>query len=231
MRRIAEWMLLVLGTLLLGLFAAAHVHRELGAAQARAALEEAARARHAHPAAASRAAAAAAPMPGQARFAVPEPDTTLWSGGRLAAWLETLTGPAAEPLALLEIPSIGLAVAVLVDTDAWSLNRGVGHIPGTALPGDSGNAGIAGHRDGFFRGLAHVAPGDDVILTLPDGASLRYRIQWTRVVRPEEVSVLDATPEVSLTLVTCYPFYFVGSAPERWIVRAVQREERVSRAP
>ena len=88
------------------------------------------------------------------------------------------------------------------------------------MPGTSGNSGIAGHRDGFFRPLGDIAPGDAIELeTLHE--SQVYRVERTWIVDPEDVSVLDPTTDRSLTLVTCYPFYFVGPAPQRFIVRAV----------
>jgi len=115
-------------------------------------------------------------------------------------------------------------VAILPGTDEFVLNRGLGHIEETALPGTSGNSGIAGHRDGFLRGLKDVAVGDAVELETLQGRQI-YRVERMWVVEPEDVSVLDPTPVQSLTLVTCYPFYFIGSAPQRFIVRAVRAEE------
>ena len=152
-------------------------------------------------------------------------DLTLWSDARIKAWQRTrhLTNP--TPLAVLRIPRIGLEVAVLEGTDEVTLDRAVGHIEDTSLPGANGNAGIAGHRDGFFRGLINVIPGDALELETRQGSE-DYRIERTWIVNPDDVSVLDATPERSLTLVTCYPFYFVGPAPQRYIVRAVRLETR-----
>jgi sortase A len=120
---------------------------------------------------------------------------------------------------VLRIPKINLAVPVLEGTDDWTLNRAVGHIEDTAPLGAAGNAGIAGHRDGFFRGLKDVKSGDALELEMR-GTSRQYRIERIWVVDPEDVSVLNATPTSAITLVTCYPFYFVGSAPQRYIVRA-----------
>ena len=97
----------------------------------------------------------------------------------------------------------------------------MGHIAGTAGPGTEGNCGIAGHRDGFFSGLKDLRPGDDIELETLRGTEL-YRVERTWIVDPEIVSVLDRTVSWSVTLVTCYPFYFVGSAPQRFIVRAVR---------
>jgi sortase A len=149
------------------------------------------------------------------------PDQSLWSPARISAWRKALIGPAPVPLAVLRIPKIRLEVAVLPDTDDSTLDRGVGHIEGTAPPGTDGNLGIAGHRDGFFRGLKDVTPGDVVEVDTIEGRDI-YRIERTWVVDPEDVSVLEPTSTRSLTLVTCYPFYFIGSAPNRFIVRAVR---------
>jgi sortase A len=159
------------------------------------------------------------------------PDQSLWSTKRLSAWREALTKPAPAPVAVLRIPKIRLEVPVLPDTDDSTLDRGVGHIEGTAAPGTDGNFGVAGHRDGFFRGLKDVAPGDLVEVDTIGGTET-FRIERTWVVDPEDVSVLNPTSARSLTLVTCYPFYFVGSAPSRFIVRAVRvADDRMSARP
>lgn len=126
-----------------------------------------------------------------------------------------------EPLGRLEVPRLGLEVMVAEGTRGWVLRRGAGHLPGTPLPGDTGNVAVAGHRDRHFRPLKDVAPGDEVLLTTPHG-TFRYRVEWTRIVAPRDVEVLDPTDQPTLTLVTCYPFYFVGNAPDRFIVRAHQ---------
>jgi sortase A len=153
---------------------------------------------------------------------VGSPDLSLWSPERIRAWQDSQKR-AAYPLAVLRIPRIGLEVPVLGGTDEWTLNRAVGHIEDTARPGAEGNSGIAGHRDGFFRGLKDVHSGDVLeIDTL--GSTDRYRVERTWIVQPEDVSVLEPTMSPSVTLVTCYPFYFVGSAPQRFIVRAVRTE-------
>ena len=155
------------------------------------------------------------------------PDISLWSPQRVLAWRDASTQPAHQPLAILRIPKIGLDVAVLPGTDDFVLNRGVGHIEDTALPGRDGNSGIAGHRDGFFRGLRDIATGDAIDLETLSGSE-KYRVERVWIVKPEDISVLDPTPTRSLTLVTCYPFYFIGSAPERFIVRAVRVEDRIA---
>lgn len=150
-----------------------------------------------------------------------EPDLSLWDAERVSAWRRSLAEPAPPPLAVLRIPKIHLEVAVLRGTDDIALNRAVGHIDDTALPGTDGNSGIAGHRDGFFRGLKDIAPDDVIELETVRGKEV-YRVEKIWIVEPEDVSVLDPTPARSLTLVTCYPFYHVGPAPQRYIVRAVR---------
>jgi sortase A len=149
------------------------------------------------------------------------PDQSLWSPHRVVAWRKTLSDAFPDPLAVLRITKLQLEVAVLPGTDDRTLDRGVGHIEDTAAPGTSGNTGIAGHRDGFFRGLKDIAAGDTIELDTLDGKSV-YQVERTWIVEPEDVSVLDPTPSSALTLVTCYPFYFIGSAPQRFIVRAVR---------
>jgi len=146
-------------------------------------------------------------------------DTRLWSPQRVRGYEESLREETGHPLAVLRIPRIGIEVPVLDGTDEAKLNRGVGRIEGTALPGQAGNLGIAGHRDGFFRGLKDVAVGDAVELETLDGTEA-YVVDDIRIVDPDDVSVLKPTSSPAITMVTCYPFYFVGSAPRRYIVRA-----------
>jgi sortase A len=110
-------------------------------------------------------------------------------------------------------------VIVAEGTTSKVLRHAVGHIAGTALPGQAGNIGIAGHRDSFFRPLRNIQQEDVIELTTARGI-YRYRVVSTKVVKPEDTAVLDSDGREILTLVTCYPFYFVGSAPERFIVRA-----------
>jgi sortase A len=151
------------------------------------------------------------------------PDLSLWGPERVAAWRVALNEPAPPPLAVLRIPKIRLEVPILQGTDDVTLNRAVGHIDDTALPGAEGNSGIAGHRDGFFRGLKDIGPDDAIELETLRGKET-YRVERIWVVGPEDVSVLETTPTRSLTLVTCYPFYYVGPAPQRYIVRAVRTD-------
>lgn len=147
------------------------------------------------------------------------PDFALWSPERIQAWRDTFSRDAPAALGVLRISRIGLEVPILEGTDDWTLNRAVGHIAETAAPGSDGNCGIAGHRDGFFRGLKDVRAGDEIAIETGSGQEV-YRVERMWVVNPEDVSVLDPTSSRSITLVTCYPFYFVGSAPQRFIVRA-----------
>jgi sortase A len=147
-------------------------------------------------------------------------DFTLWATNRIAAYEASLVQKKDRPLAILRIPRISLEVPVFDDTDDLTLNRGVGRIRGTKQIGQIGNVGIAGHRDGFFRGLKDIAPGDIVELETAGGTN-HYVIKQIQVVKPDDTSVLSSTSTPTLTLVTCFPFYYVGSAPQRYIVTAV----------
>jgi sortase A len=124
-----------------------------------------------------------------------------------------------EPLGRLEAPRLGLSVMVSQGVSNRTLRRSAGHIPGTALPGELGNVGIAGHRDTFFRPLKEIRKNDTLTLTTLEG-TYQYVVDSTEIVAPDNVKVLDPTDRPILTLVTCYPFYYVGSAPKRFIVQA-----------
>lgn len=121
----------------------------------------------------------------------------------------------------IEIPRLLLSVVVVEGIDKTTLRRAVGHIPGTALPGQPGNVGLAGHRDTFFRPLKDLKLKDEVRVSTLQG-DFKYEVESLRVVEPDNVGVLAASAENVLTLVTCYPFYYFGPAPQRWIVRARQ---------
>jgi len=149
-------------------------------------------------------------------------DFNLWSEKRIEAYERSLTEHFDPPLALLRISKFRLEVPVLEGTDDIALDRGVGHIVGTTRPGDEGNIGIAGHRDGFFRVLKDIGPGDRIELVTPSRKDV-YTVDQIVLVRPNDVSVLQPRSTRSLTLVTCYPFYFIGSAPQRYIVQASVR--------
>jgi LPXTG-site transpeptidase (sortase) family protein len=122
-------------------------------------------------------------------------------------------------LGRLEAPSVKLSTTVLEGSDDATLSRGSGHIEDTPFPGQPGNVGIAGHRDTTFRALRHIHVGDALEFKTADRL-YRYRISKTMIVGPDDVYVLDPTAAPALTLVTCYPFEFVGHAPRRFIVRA-----------
>lgn len=124
-----------------------------------------------------------------------------------------------SPLGRIEIGEIGLAAMILEGTDDGTLQRAVGHIRGTPLPGQDGNIAIAGHRDSFFRELRNIHLGDEITLTTLSG-SKRYLVKSTKVVNPEQTEVLNDEGDNRLTLITCYPFNFIGSAPQRFIVSA-----------
>ena len=130
-------------------------------------------------------------------------------------------------LASLDSPRIGLSVMVLEGTDNHTLRLGAGHLPGTGMPGeDSGNVVIAGHRDTFFRPLRNIQVGDAIDVTSPEG-TYRYEVTWTRVVPPDETEALKPTRNAALTLVTCYPFSYIGPAPDRLVIRAERPEPAV----
>lgn len=149
------------------------------------------------------------------------PDPRRWSIGRIEAFQGLAP---TKPLGVLRIPSLALEVPIHAGTHALSLDRGAGLIEGTASLGAEGNTGLAAHRDGFFRALQDVGVGDLLeIETLT--AKHAYRVSDIRIVVPSAVEVLAATDRPVVTLVTCYPFYFVGPAPRRFVVRA----ERIQR--
>ena len=122
-------------------------------------------------------------------------------------------------LGIVQVPRLGLAVPFVEGSDAEPLEIGAGHIPHTAFPGHHGNAGIAAHRDTMFRPLRNIRPGDDIVITTPAG-SYDYKVSGTEIVMPSDAQVLNRTPNRTLTLVTCYPFFYVGDAPKRFIVHA-----------
>jgi sortase A len=130
----------------------------------------------------------------------------------------------------LQIPRLGVAAMVREGADERTLRQAVGHIPGTALPGKTGNVALAGHRDTFFRELRNIRR-DDAIDLQTDHGTYRYVVDSTKIVGPREVGVLKASGGETLTLVTCYPFYYIGSAPKRFIVHAAQLAVNSRRPP
>lgn len=124
-----------------------------------------------------------------------------------------------DVLGRIEVPRLKLRVAILEGTTARTLRLGVGHIDGTAFPGTAGSIGIAGHRDTYFRGLKDIRKNDQILLETPAGTS-RYEVDWIRITDPADGGILAPTTNSGLTLVTCYPFHYIGAAPERYVVHA-----------
>ena len=181
------------------------------------------------PASDQAAADAAAPRPAPPPPPPPPPreltwsgkvDMKLWSQVRVKAYKVALQRETPPTLAILRIPRLELEVPVHDGTTDAVLDLAAGRIEETALPGTVGNVGIAAHRDGFFRMLKDIKEGDALVLDTPVAAE-QYRVEWIRITTPDDVSVIDPTPGPSVTLVGCYPFYHVGPAPKRFIVRAV----------
>ena len=159
-----------------------------------------------------------------------EIDTILASGASSTADDRSAPRPApakGSTIGRIEIPRLGVSAVIRAGIDARTLRLAVGYIPGTALPGEKGNVGLAGHRDTFFRKLRDINPDDEIRVTTRDGV-FRYFVQRTNIVQPSDVSVLDATGYPALTLVTCYPFTYIGSAPQRFVVRATLRSPNPS---
>ena len=150
--------------------------------------------------------------------ASPEPDYRDWDKQRAHAY-QKAPSVLRAPIAVLDIPKIHLVAPVFEGTDALTLNHSVGLIEDTARPGERGNVGLAGHRDGFFRGLKDLGLGDAIQLRTRDGKDV-YTVDRLQIVSPRDVSVLRPQPKPALTLVTCYPFYYIGSAPKRFVVTA-----------
>ena len=164
-----------------------------------------------------------AALPGDAvdnpAYETTEPDQALWSESRKQQYelaRQAVDGP---PVAVLSIDHLGIEVPVYDGTSEDVLNRGVGRIEGTARVDHEGNLGIAGHRDSFFRPLKDIEIGDMMELQTGEGI-VTYAVSSIEIVEPEDVFVLAPTSERTLTLVTCYPFYYVGHAPKRYIVKA-----------
>jgi sortase A len=158
------------------------------------------------------------------------PSFALWSEQRIRGYQQSLRAHFAPAVGILRIDKIQLEVPILEGTDGLSLNRGVGHVAGTANPGEDGNVAIAGHRDGFFRGLKDVSLGDAVEVA---GASetKTYIVDRISVVDPSDVSVIQPSTRSSLTLITCYPFHYIGGAPRRYIVQASIVDPFLANAP
>lgn len=124
-----------------------------------------------------------------------------------------------ERIGEIEIPRLELRAVILEGDSSQVLRRGIGHLPTTTMPGEAGNIGLAGHRDTFFRPLRHIRAGDVIILYSSAG-TFRYQVESIRIVSPQDIQVLRSSNRSELTLVTCFPFEYVGAAPNRFIVHA-----------
>ena len=149
----------------------------------------------------------------------------------LASSVRRRATPRAVWWAGIEIPRLDLSAVVFEGTSDDTLARGVGHLQGSAAPGERGNLVLAGHRDTFFRELRGIRQGDQVTIKAPEGES-KYRVDSTAIVQPNQIEVLRPSDDATLTLITCYPFSYIGNAPERFIVRATKVYEiEYSRSP
>lgn len=205
LRRV-ERLLLICGLALLAIYVAARIHRTiLSRAELRSFREQVGR-----------------PVDSSGEYLAKgqiRPDFSLWSNKRIEEYERSIGIYVDTPVAVLRISKVHLEVPVFNGTDDLSLNIGVGHIAGTVPPGEKGNIGIAGHRDGFFRVLKDIGPGDAIELQGSKRTDT-YVVDRIVVVSPDDVSVLRPRSRPSLTLVTCFPFYYIGSAPQRYIVQA-----------
>ena len=196
--------MLLLGTVGLIMVAGAYLDAVVGSHQAIAAFE-----------------AAAAQEKSASLLPFEEPDKTLWSEKRKREFAALEDDQV--PLALLEIERLNMQVPVYPGTDRITLNRGAGIVDGTAYPGEQGNMALSAHRDGFFRPLKDIRVGDVITVRQLQGAD-QFLVQDIFITDPLDLSVLEPTDKATITLITCYPFYYVGFAPDRLIVRAVPQE-------
>jgi sortase A len=210
---ILERLLLAAGVTLLVVFAAALIHRSI---LSRVALVQFGQ---------TQSALTQTEAKRNAEAQVDEADVRLWSRKRIHDHRRSLLMTIDPPMAVLRLDRLRIRVPVFEGTGDLVLNRGVGWIAGTGWPGVAGNnnVGIAGHRDGFFRGLKDILVGDTLDLTTPALVS-HYEVDEVEVVNPDDVGVLQPRGTPSLTLVTCYPFYFLGDAPKRFIVHATLKK-------
>jgi len=227
--RFAERLFLGVGLTLLAVVAGVMIHGSLSARRALAQFDEAQAAlakTAANPTPVTTATAVSVAAPAIALAGEDKADFTLWSEKRMREYRASLLTVKDAPMAVIKITKLKLRVPVFEGTSDLILNRGVGWIEGTARPGEAGNGniGMAGHRDGFFRGFKDIALGDEVELSTLGGVKV-YAVDSTEIVTPEDVGVLRPRGVPSLTLVTCYPFYFVGDAPQRFIVHATLKRQ------
>ena len=153
---------------------------------------------------------------------VREPDYSLWNKARIEDYEESIQVEASPPLGILTIDSVNIQVPIYNGTEEFNLNRGAGRVKGMARMDGDGNLAISSHRDGFFRGLKDIKVGDEILVQTTKGVEI-YEVSSVTIVPKEDISPLDPTTEKTLTLITCYPFYFVGHAPKRWIVKATPK--------
>lgn len=154
-------------------------------------------------------------------------DQSLWSESRIEHHKTALAqGSDDVALGILSVPAIKLEVAIFEGTSARVLNLGIGRVAGTAHVGEHDNLALAGHRDGFFRGLKNIEIGDEMILETGNQKE-RYEVTEFFVVSPEDIYVLEQRGEPMITLITCYPFYVLGNAPKRFIVRARLQDKTI----
>ena len=155
---------------------------------------------------------------------VPEPDTSLWNAKRITDYEDSLKVKAKPPLGIFKIEKLNIEVPIYNGTSEYYLNRGVGRIKGMAKMDEDGNLGISGHRDGFFRTLKDIKLGDDIEILTTQGVE-NYEVTSITIIPKSDISILEPTTEKTLTIVTCYPFYFVGHAPKRYIVKATPKND------
>jgi len=150
----------------------------------------------------------------------PEPDQSLWDATQIADYEKALKEDFPPPLGLLIIRDLNIEVPIYNGTEEHILDRGAGRIKGMAKMDDDGNLGISAHRDSFFRGLKDIETGDEILVQSAHGVE-KYAVSDINIVPKDDVSVLAPVDRKTLTLVTCYPFYHVGAAPQRFIVTAL----------
>jgi sortase A len=159
----------------------------------------------------------------QSRAAAPQKPTETIVVRKLGS-VPATTAPRGSVLGSIDVPRLGLSYVLLEGTDSRTLDKSVGHVEGTAAVGSAGNISVAGHRNTHFRKLEWIHRDDDVIVTAPNGSRYRYRVEWIRLFKSADIQVLDPSHGPALTLITCFPFEYVGSAPLRLIVRALPDE-------
>ena len=151
-----------------------------------------------------------------------EPDTSLWNATRITDYEDSLKVNATPPLGIFTIKKLNINVPIYNGTTEYYLNRGLGRIKGMAKMDEVGNLGISGHRDGFFRVLKDIQIGDDIEIQTTRGIE-NYAVTSITIIPKSDISILAPTTDKTLTIVTCYPFYFVGHAPKRYIVKATAK--------